>query len=371
MTITENPLLGRVKIDVQTPQPGRFVLGQSLINSSTERLASPANATTVTNIIGSAVQSITITRNVGDAGTLNFTLLDADTAGLSPGSWVQVAGMTTSGWGPIFQGTIRGYTQNIEDGHTYTTVAATNCYTELANQTRYGASSGTDTPDTWGERIDRILGSAPDLSTNLLTTGGTTYPAADSVHETSIANWLDIMCASSPTAGWFVSRANVVTVRANKPTGVSWYADPTGVWNPSTLLYTNITHAFDTADVVNEVEVTNHRRELNDQNEWQALDETTTYEDVTSRATWGAGTASADVCIADPADVDLLGPTLLTEPLNAPTSIRVNAQSNITAVTRAELLDRIAFGNDQRRITGITHEITPTRWMVDYELGAI
>lgn len=373
MPYHETPIAPLLDVRTFAAGPGLFILGTSTLNSA----AKLGSAQTVLNLQSDAVDNITITRTVGEAGNAQITLKDLSTP-LRIGERIIFARRIGATLYTVFTGIIRTWEREHDEGHTYTTITATDIGTELSNQTRYGASSGTDTPDTWAQRITRLIESVPDLPTDLSLVGGTTYPAADAVYETSIASWLTTMTNSSPTAVWFIDRQGRITVRANP--GTTPAATFAHYDNSFVVPYVAYTRQVSSEDVINELTLTNHAREQGDDGQWVALDTETVTEDITSRATYGASSAGKDICVHDPAHIAALATALIAKTKNPDTgvdSIRVNLAgvpaAHLPGLLTTDLTNAVTVYTpdadpETRRIKTIQHTITAHRWMLTLEL---
>jgi len=392
--IYEQPVTHLLTVSVDTPPEGAFTLDTSPLDGWHTLAATTSGGTF--DLLPSAVQSLTITQAVEDTGvsrspqvgTLSLTVLDlapADRTLVRPGKTITVKATTGAGVRTLFTGIIRGSQVTTDDlhEHTYTTISATDVVADLANQTRYGASSGTTTPDTWAQRINRLLASVPDIPATLNTSYGVTWDAADTVFESSVANHLDMMCNSSQSAAWWPNQFGGIQIVSGFSTANPTYTlqpahDPRGAISATGLAYLSVNESLDTTALVNEINLVNHQRVLSEEGEWQANDLTTTVQDVTSRATYGAGSAEVDVCIANDVFTPGLGDSLLAfsaQPTFVPTEVRVNAQDNLAIASNIGLMDSVGVQTPDwsgaRRITGINHEITSDRWLITYQLGRL
>ncbi len=371
MTVQEHPVMSLLSLYIQRPGTNKFVLGQSALGTNSPRLAGPTDAYTRHDIIGQAVQSMQITRQLGEVGTLTVTLKDTTLSWITPGQTIEC---WLTGLGGLFTGIIRSHSTEHADGHAYTTIVATDIMTELSNQTRYGASTGDDqATESVSDRIRRILASVPDLpavTSSMLLAGP---QVCNTVYESSVANHLALACDSSTSHRWHIDRYGRIVVATTYTPNVNFHP---AINDPATLAYSRIDYGEDTAQVVNEATLTNHRRVLNEEdNTWNADDQTHTYIDPTSRATWGAGTASVDVSLDNQTDLDTLGASILNrfkDPARLPRSVTVNAQTNPFLIVNTDLNHHayVAFpdmtSGHGAIIASISHEITHTRWMTTY-----
>lgn len=198
------------------------------------------------------------------------------------------------------------------------------------------------------------------------------YRLGDTVYEGPLANHFDIACATRGGA-WWVDSTDTVRFREydDLPEPLATFSDE--AFPPGALSYTDIDAAYDTRNTVTRAIVDNHGR---DAVSGDADDATYIGENAIAQAEWGVREATIDMTMAEP---ETYMPERLAELLSQSpnpeqmiTGIRWNAQDDPELAARIDVQDRIVVqfrGKTQiSRVLGITHDITPTRWMIRLDL---
>lgn len=198
------------------------------------------------------------------------------------------------------------------------------------------------------------------------------YALGDTVYEGPLATHFDIACATRGGA-WWADRENIVRFREydDLPEPLAVFTDDPFL--PGALSYTDIDSAYDTKNTVTRAIVNNHAR---DAETGDADDATYVGENAIAQSEWGVREAQIDMTMAEPGTYmpDRLAELLSQSPKPEQmiTSIRWNAQDDPGLAARIDVQDRIIVqfrGKTQiSRILGISHDITPTRWMIRLDL---
>jgi hypothetical protein len=196
------------------------------------------------------------------------------------------------------------------------------------------------------------------------------------VYESNLANHFDLAC-NSVGASWYVDAAGTTKFRlpgAYLPVEAI-FSDQV---DPSAVHYVDIVAGYDTKLTVNRIEGTNYGTTEEDGTEREENDELF-IEDTASISTFGLYRANLSVNMYDEAPYDesfsdrlneLL--TLYKTPHAQVSEIRWNAQENLALAQSLEVGMRVRV--DYRgqsydvQIVNISHDITPTRWMVTLTL---
>lgn len=131
---------------------------------------------------------------------------------------------------------------------------------------------------------------------------------------------------------------------------------------------------YDTRAIVNDLQIINHARQWDtDHHDWRADDTTHVYTGHLSAALWGRRSAAVDTSLAG--GLDAFAAATLSDratPEQRIDHLRWNAASDPELAARLDIYDVIAVRlldtTQTAVVIGITHTITPTRWMVDLDL---
>ena len=205
--------------------------------------------------------------------------------------------------------------------------------------------------------------------------------APNIVHESDLASHLDIAATTGRTA-WYVDTAGVLQVAPARPTAppvpVAHFADDA----TGTHGYVGAAAGFDTADLVSSVELANHARTFDaDAGQWIADDRNLgPWVDHTAAATYGQRRATLETTIVDVDEPAAIGPAELAAATLAAhntvrlsvRSLRWNAAEDYTLTPDLEVWSVVDVthrgATRPMRILGISHEITPTRWLTTLTL---
>lgn len=207
---------------------------------------------------------------------------------------------------------------------------------------------------------------------------------ADTVFESSLANHLDLACDSTGSR-WFADANGHLSVLYGDATPV--YAPPvTFTDNPETpdaLHYVNAVTNLDTRGTVNTLNVTNHRQKPDPDipGGWLADDVSLTHLDARSVGRYGVRAEDVDWNIwtggAHSQDIQARAAAIFNDsdrPTLQVTRLVWNAQEDLTAdnFEIGQVLTVEYAGRRQTcRIAGLSHRITPTRWMITIDLADI
>lgn len=381
--ITEEPLIQYLEAEVLQPVGG-FILGIShlgvddLGDPDTDLAWVPylCKARSVTSSRGGTRNGVTNSISVGD---LNVTLVDAPPLEtnpyLKPDAKFRLVYRPTSE--PIYTGKILDVDQAEErDGstnkiHNFTTLVCVDAVKDHANVTRYGAL-GPAGGETFPERVERLAGSATAPVELPPATAGP-YLLAPTLLDAPLVEHFDLV-TDSVGAYWWVDRFGVTQFRlALDPAApVAAFSD---VRAPGNLEYSGIQKVYDTRSVVNDLALTNQGIEIDPETfEASAIDTTTTYVDLTARATWGPRLGSIDTNLVD-GDVAARAAEILSvskDPVIQFVGLVWNGQDHLATAAQLDVYSPVIVsrsGVDQNsRIIGIKHTITPTRWILDLAL---
>jgi hypothetical protein len=199
----------------------------------------------------------------------------------------------------------------------------------------------------------------------------------ETVYESNLANHFDLAC-NSVGASWYVGRDGLTRFSLpGEALPVSTvFSDEDGV---GVLNYVDVSAAYDTKSMVNRIEATNFGMDSARVNE---LNELLTVADDVSIAAYGVRSENLDLNLWLGAPyaasvtarlADLLND--YAEPALLISSLRWNAQQNPAAAQALEVGQRISVRyrgtTYDNQIVAISHDITPTRWMVTLELRVL
>lgn len=209
-----------------------------------------------------------------------------------------------------------------------------------------------------------------------LTEAVTDYPQRlrETVYESNLANHLDMAC-NSVGATWYVGPDGVTRFRlpgtALPVTAV--FSDEPG---DDFLHYIDTNAAYDTRSLVNRLDVTNYgvdaERTNEENDELVVLSEASIEE-------YGVKSERLETNLWDVAPYDESLEDRLTEILDAQdqaqlviTSVKWNAQENLPMASVLDVGHRVLVrfnGTEQdSQIVSIQHDISPTRWLITYDL---
>lgn len=252
----------------------------------------------------------------------------------------------------------------------------------LSAITRYGAKSDTaDGYESWLDRLDRLVRSAPSLVYNL-DSRDVNPMVCPTVWETSLAKHLDGLVASVAGA-WSVTRTNEVSIRVSRPSVSQMrFTDATetdirrGIWS-----YTAIAAEWRSSDAIAHVTVTNHSAERDESGNWRAVDTEITVSDPTASDIWAGSNIKLDATLAD--GVETLARRYLAAADAEPTPGQITLAvahdfgpaERGALMERAAQLDPITAVTVESRgdavpilVTQINHKITPTTWVSRLDL---
>jgi hypothetical protein len=205
---------------------------------------------------------------------------------------------------------------------------------------------------------------------------GSRYRLQNTVYESSLLNHFDL-ANNSVGARWWVDRFGVTQFSADLGEGlvVATFSDERGA---GLLEYVDIDTALDTRDIVNDLDLTNMGAVLGEDG-WESDEETRTYQNLTSIATYGPRRETVETNLYDDdayaGSIDLRANAIVGDDgtlQRKVTRIRWNAQEDPAT---AGALEVYASVNVWRRgvlypcrIAAIQHDLTPTRWMITLDL---
>lgn len=207
----------------------------------------------------------------------------------------------------------------------------------------------------------------------------TDYPQRlrETVYESNLANHFDIAC-NSVGASWYVGKDGVTRFRlpgAALPVAAIFSDDTT----PGARSYVDIVAGYDTRSTVNRIEATNYGLDAGRVNE---ENETLIVENAVSQTNYGTHSTYFDMNLWTVAPYDVSFGARLTallvshsEPELLISQIIWNAQEDLPLANALEVGDRLTViyrGTVQdSQIVAINHNITPTRWMVTFDLQSL
>lgn len=201
------------------------------------------------------------------------------------------------------------------------------------------------------------------------------YRLQSIVYESSLANHFDL--ANNSVGGrWWVDTDGTTQFAAALGTEgpAATFTDSRDPAHPDRLEYTDLKTSFDTRNIVNDLDVTQHGEAGGDAN-----DETLNFKDLTSIATNSVRNATMDMSLYDAGDYVGSLATRVTEifeqnanPEFTVTGLTWNAQEDPELAARLDVysaVDVIFQGlTYELRIVNMKHRISPRRWMIDLEL---
>lgn len=198
------------------------------------------------------------------------------------------------------------------------------------------------------------------------------YALASTVHETSLASYLDQTCASYPGARWWVDAMNRLRLAIDPILPVIAFTDEP---DPDALHYVDVTRGRSTGDVVTEIAMTAHQRSYDDNGTAVALDRPYTHRDETAAATWGGQSLALETYTATDRDAQAIANRVLTalgSPAMRVTGLTWNAQEDPDRLADLDVTGEVTVtrsgDTSALRIAAITHQITHTRHMVTLDL---
>ena len=205
----------------------------------------------------------------------------------------------------------------------------------------------------------------------------TDYPQRlrGTVFESTLVNHLDL-ASNSVGASWYVAKDGVTRFRlpGDALPVAAVFSDEV---DEASVSYVDITAGYDTRTTVNRIEATNYGRNGTVEENDELI-----VEDTASQAAYGVYRSTLALNLYDEAPYDDSFAERLDELLEANktpqarvSAIRWNAQEDLELARALEVGDRITVryrGADyDSQIVNLTHEITPTRWMVTLTLLAL
>jgi hypothetical protein len=207
------------------------------------------------------------------------------------------------------------------------------------------------------------------------------FNAANVVYESNLVNHLDL-AANTGNSGWYVDRFGVVRFRENSEV-IAHFSDVHDQDDPLHVCYTDIDAAFDTAEVVNDLTLSNHARIYDaSQSTWRADDKNLgPFVDLASQATWGVVGAKVETSIYSPATGLYAGSAArlaaqLMAGRSAPavtiSSVTFNGADAEDIATSVDIYSRITVTSGSVtqtcRVISISHDIQPNKWLVTLNL---
>jgi hypothetical protein len=298
-----------------------------------------------------------------EAGTLNADGLGVEVTPLSnynirPGVGVRVRAYDGSTWRTIYTGSMDDIRARHDKTDFLVNIAATDAVESLNNIPVSGAVSGTT-----AARIDALMPQAGPLTWSKSLTAPKSLAA--NVEDKTLLEQVEAAMVSEGGFTYVDSTNNTVFVDAeNLPT--TTVIDFSNVHSaaPTHLCYTDIQTDYDTARLVNQLEV---------QNMTGSGMTTYFYEDLTSVATWGPKKASAVTNFATVGEVDTWAAAELAEhstPELTVTQVTVSKDEVPALIADLEIMDKVTVVfdhpsapiNQTLRVLSIEHDITPSTW---------
>lgn len=372
--------LDRDALDAATPWPGTFVLDSSRLD---EGYLFVLDLTEWWRPILGPARSLSIRRGarvdglvpVADAGTLVAEIpnaLDPRELGLRRGTPVRAYHWPTRRalfTGELLRATVAPQRPGGRLRYVVT-LEAVDAVGQLAETTRYGAIVGPGLAESWPDRVARLMASAPEISWELVPA---TAPAAEpsmanTVHETSLAEHLDIAVASARGC-WWVSADGRVRLCAGRPAGapVALFTDESST-DPAAWAYVHAAAGWDTGAFVSVVELRNLGAAYTAADgSWAADEQTVSVTNATLLATYGRRRGSATINVAE-GEGEAIAAALARGQSAAALVTRVRVDA-LPAMARAAALELFApvlaqLRGEQREALAaeIVHVITPRRW---------
>lgn len=168
---------------------------------------------------------------------------------------------------------------------------------------------------------------------------------------------------------------------------LSWtgtpHASTSEAWtkaDPLHVPYTALDLAYDTRNVINDLGIEQHGRQLDPDQGWIADDYSVPFTNQASINQWGKRAGTLDTSLYDEGayqgSVTSRALDLLDEngtPVRTPLRVTFNAMNHLRLVARLDITDRVTVTRKgvtfTCRVVGITHEIEPTQWLVTLQLG--
>ncbi|WP_130864639.1 hypothetical protein [Acidipropionibacterium timonense] len=323
-----------------------------------------------------------------DPGSLTATLSDEPqliALGLITGTPIRLASGSTILWCGWVDDVTTTYTY---DGHSTTTVTASDIAGVMSGSTRYGATSieqsGADLYRQAGRWDTLIHQSAPRPVK--VEWRGTRNPAispnpiaATTDHETDLTSWLT-MCS---TAGGFLWSPIGQAADGSALVRAQWAGTVANLHTisdePGSLSYLDIDVSSSSSEVVTVLETHNHWSDQTVDSSTGSVtydyhDTQATYSDEASAATWGTRRQSVDISVSlyggDPrpamAGAIMTGTQIATASVR---TVRMRGTDTI-GMTPLDAIDVTARGQTWAcLIAQITHDITPTTWTTTLTLA--
>lgn len=249
---------------------------------------------------------------------------------------------------------------------------------ELNNTNRFGAQ-GVGEHEGFKARITRLAASSP-ITVNIPASDLTSYHLRGTVYASSLSNHFTLAC-DSIGAYWYINPAGEVVFIQDLPDETPTLEFSDSKLDLTALKYVDIATNYDSKNVVNEIDFTNHGTMDDPDNPGTAIADDTlvVVTDETAKASWGANSKSLEINLYDTGAytgrVAMRAAEILDEystPKRRITMVKWNAQQNIDAIDTIEqykICNVKLDGKTQKsRIIGIQHDITPKRWIITLNL---
>lgn len=193
-------------------------------------------------------------------------------------------------------------------------------------------------------------------------------PQADTIFDSNLASHLDRLVASAyADAYWIVNQAGEAEIKR----GPALSAATLTVSDDANPSFIDMVETSNTSDTVSSVKMLIARRTFTDTG-WVEETQADTLTDVTIAATFGGRALEVETSCASLPILQNIAAELLTAPVSTPRQISLNLTRSPEMIQALDLLTPIKIRSNYvtrpARIIGITHTITPTRWMVSLAL---
>ncbi|MDK9657918.1 hypothetical protein FAM15407_001496 [Propionibacterium freudenreichii] len=348
---------------------------------------------TWTPILGPAT-SVTCRRGIAatgpvlkaQAGTLTVTAgkdLDPRRLGITVGAPIRLYHWPTRT--ALWLGSVSDVTLTPDkDGTTTVEISAADDVARLVAIKRSGARPDGGGPETWADRLARLMGSAPDITATCPDPGGGLV--CPTVWETSLAAHLDALVASS--GGWWTgNRWGGITIAARLPTDAPTMTLTDTLPGPGigkTWAYTAGPSAWQASALISSITGTTHNAAPDDKGEWRADDQAQTVTDHTTATAWTGTSATVDLLATSPADATAALTRLLARATDAPplasATIRPVSRATKGSAQAGDMTAAAGIDPGQSAITvaageqgiamiaAVAHTITPLTWTTDLTL---
>lgn len=380
-------ILGTSRLDQDAlnggaPWPGTFILGTSklsqaflfqpkLVNEWRSILGPATSLKTrrgVTTDILTRAETGTLTAEYGNGG------IDLRALGLSWGTPICLYHWPTRT--PIFTGRledVQTVPQKPSRGRSqpaHVTLTAADSAAEAARTMRYGAIRGAGLTETWRARIDRLMTSLPDMPYEIVPAVTEYAPVmANTVHESTLTQHLDIAAASAGGA-WWTSACGGYRFCPGTPAGdpIHHLADLGGDWSP-----VEADTSWSWGDLATAVTITNRNAVVGDSG-WEAADTETTITDPTLTATYGYRATQVETSLQPTGgQVEALAARLTRGQRGAapPRQMVLHALDRMAEASALDVMDAVTAeirGEVQDvSLATVEHTITPKDWHTTIE----